>query len=112
MLFEDKRTDMTDEIVPDETESFSEEAAASSIDKRKLGDSLRLGKKSDMFGDEFQKFGRHSRLFEQMRLGKRSESESAKIKNKKKSGGKRLPLVNMIHISSFSSIKNVYSLMR
>jgi hypothetical protein len=46
-----------------------------------------------------------------MRLGKRSESESAKIKNKKKSGGKRLPLVNMIHISSFSSIKNVNSLM-
>ena len=102
MLFEDKRTDTTDEIVPDEFELESEESEESepTFEKRKLGDSLRLGKKSELFGDEFQKFGRHSRLFEQMRLGKRSES--GKLRDKKKLGGKRLQLVNMIHSHLFS----------
>ena len=68
-------------------ETSSEENAP--MEKRKLGDALRLGKKSFGLSDDPLGFGRHARLFEQMRLGKRSETE----REKKKHGGKRLQLV-------------------
>ena len=91
-MLEDKRTDITDEFVPvsDETDEISESDEVIPISKRKLGDSLRLGKKSAFWDDE--KFGRHARLFEQMRLGKRS-SESAPSRDKKKINGNKLQLV-------------------
>ena len=98
MLYDDKRADSTDEFVPNADDDSDAESSSSDeaeeMEKRKLGDSLRLGKRSDLMdGDGVQKFGRHARLFEQMRLGKRSRSEDEKPRDKKKSNGKRLQLV-------------------
>lgn len=92
MVYEDKRTDTTDEFVPyTDSEAETDSEVVEEIEKRKLGDSLRLGKRSAFMDDGVPKFGRHARLFEQMRLGKRSESD--KPRDKKKSTGKRLQLV-------------------
>ena len=100
-MLEDKRTDITDEFVPvsDDADADADEISEISISKRKLGDSLRLGKKSAAFWDD-EKFGRHARLFEQMRLGKRSAStasaESGPTRDKKKINGNKLQLVSCV----------------
>ena len=71
--------------------SISEEQRENQIpEKRKLGDSMRLGKKSVLDDEPF--FGRHSRLFEQMRLGKRTDP----FKEKKKGSGRMMSLVSLL----------------
>ena len=72
-----------------QTSTSEEERETLNPEKRKLGDSMRLGKKSVLDDEPF--FGRHSRLFEQMRLGKRADP----LKEKKKESGRRLSLVSL-----------------